>query len=432
MVKAKKICFLILLSLVPFEIFSQQNTIHQNSSNNINDLIIEALQNNPQLKAARSQTEAQKSKVDQVTAWEAPQVGVSFYQTPIQSFPNPVKDGMETDYFIQQMFPFPGKLSNMGKSAESNAQMYEEQYKELENSIIEQLKSAYYELYFIQKKIDINKENQKLLNQMTNITAKQYEVGTGKQTDMLRAQTELSTLINDGVNLENEKINSETMLNTILNRPPTGTFPEITSIEDSIPGWNYQQLSELAFENRAELKAMQSNIKMNKAELASSKLGYYPDIMVQLMYKNMTGTTKDFWSTMVGVNIPIAFWSKDKYSEKIEENRINISTAEEQYNSSKNMIASQVQNALIGIKSNKNLNDLYKDTVIPQAQQTLQSTLSEYQAGKTEFLMIIDAYKMVLMAKQDYYMAQMNYMQSQAQLEKAVGLSINDIKERIQ
>jgi len=36
------------------------------------------------------------------------------------------------------------------------------------------------------------------------------------------------------------------------------------------------------------------------------------------------------------------------------------------------------------------------------------------------------------MAKQDYYMAQMNYMQSQAQLEKAVGLSINDIKERIQ
>ncbi len=431
MVKVTKICLFILLCIFPFEIFSQHDTVQNNSSNNINTLINEAVQNNPQLKAARSQTEAQKSKVDQVTAWEAPQVGVSFYQTPIQSFPNPVKDGMETDYFIQQMFPFPGKLSNMGKSAVNNAQMYEQQYKELENSIIEQLKSAYYELYFVQKKIDINKENQKLLNQMTNITAKQYEVGTGKQTDMLRAQTELSTLINDGVNLENEKRDSETMLNTSLNRPPTGSFPEITSIEDSIPDWNYDQLSELAFENRAELKAMQSNIKMNEAELESSKLEYYPDIMVQLMYKNMTGTTKDFWSTMVGVNIPIAFWSKDKYSGKIEENKININTAEEVYNSSKNMIASQVQNALIKIKSNKNLINLYKNTVIPQAQQTLQSALSEYQAGKSEFLMIIDAYKMVLMAKQDYYMAQMNYMQSQAQLEKAVGLSINDIKGRI-
>ncbi len=338
---------------------------------------------------------------------------------------------METDYYIQQMFPFPGKLSSMGKSAESNAAMYGEQYKELQREIIREVKSGFYELYFVQKKIEINKENQILLQQLANITAKQYQVGMGSQSDMLRAQTELSTLINDGVNLEKEKRNDETMLNTVLNRPADGTFPNITSIEDTIPNWSFNQLSNLAYENRPELKAMQYNVKMNEAELASSKLEYYPDIMVQLMYKNMTGTSNDFWSTMVGVNIPIAFWSKDKFSGKVEENKINISTAEEQLNADKNMVASQVQNALIKIESNKNLIDLYKNTVIPQAQQTLQSTLAAYQTGKTEFLMIIDAYKMVLMAKQDYYMSQMNYMQSQALLEQAVGLSVNQIKEKI-
>ena len=397
----------------------------------INDLVAEALRNNPQLKAANSQTLAEQTKVKQVTAWDSPQVGVSFYQTPIQSFPNPIKNGMETDYYIQQMFPFPGKLSNMGKSAENNAAMYSEQYKELQREIIREVKSDYYELYFVQKKIDINKENQALLQQLTNITAKQYQVGSGSQADMLRAQTELSTLINDGVNLDKEKRNVETMLNTILNRPADGTFPEISSIEDTIPGWNFSQLSTLAYENRPELKAMKYNIKMNEAELATSKLEYYPDIMVQLMYKNMTGTTNDFWSTMLGVNIPIAFWSKDKFTGKVEENKINISTAQDQYNSSKNMVASQVQNALVKIESDKNLIDLYKNTVIPQAQQTLQSTLSAYQTGRTQFLMVIDAYKMVLKAKQDYYMSQMNYMQSQALLEQAVGLSIKQIEEKV-
>ncbi len=414
--------------------FGQEKT---NSS--LEELVSEAIRNNPQLKAAGSQTLAEKTKVNQVTAWDPPQVGISFYQTPIQSFPNPIKNGMETDYYIQQMFPFPGKLSNMGKSAENNAEMYGQQFKELEREIIREVKSNYYELYFVQKKIEINKENQILLQQLANITAKQYEVGTGRQADMLRAQTELSTLINEGVNLEKEKRNVETMLNTILNRPADGTFEVIPSIEDTIPtlsadeaGWNYRQLSSLAYENRPELKAMQYNIKMNEAELASSKLQYYPDIMVQLMYKNMTGTTNDFWSTMVGVNIPIAFWSKNKFTGKVEENKINISTAEEQFNASKNMVASQVQNALVKIESNKNLIDLYKNTVIPQAQQTLQATLVEYQTGKTEFLMVIDAYKMVLMAKQDYYMSQMNYMQSQALLEQAVGLDITQIKEKIQ
>lgn len=398
----------------------------------LDELVSEAIRNSPQLKAARSQTLAEQTKINQVTAWDPPQVGISFYQTPIQSFPNPIKNGMETDYYIQQMFPFPGKLSSMGKSAENNAEMYGQQFKELEREIIREVKSNYYELYFVQKKIEINKENQILLRQLANITAKQYEVGTGRQADMLRAQTELSTLINDGVNLEKEKRNVETMLSTILNRPADGTFEVIPSIEDTIPNWSYSQLSSLAYENRSELKAMQYNIKMNEAELASSRLQYYPDIMVQLMYKNMTGTTNDFWSTMVGVNIPIAFWSKDKFIGKVEENKINISTAEEQFNASKNMVASQVQNALVKIESNKNLIDLYKNTVIPQAQQTLQATLAEYQTGKTEFLMVIDAYKMVLMAKQDYYMSQMSFMQSQALLEQAVGLDINQIKEKIQ
>ena len=416
---------LIFYLLIPISIFAQT------ANDNLNALVNEALRNNPQLKAANSQTLAEQTKVKQVIAWDPPQVGISFYQTPIQSFPNPIRNGMETDYYIQQMFPFPGKLSSMGKSAESNAAMYGEQYKELQREIIREVKSGFYELYFVQKKIEINKENQILLQQLANITAKQYQVGMGSQSDMLRAQTELSTLINDGVNLEKEKRNDETMLNTVLNRPADGTFPNITSIEDTIPNWSFNQLSNLAYENRPELRAMQYNVKMNEAELASSKLEYYPDIMVQLMYKNMTGTSNDFWSTMVGVNIPIAFWSKDKFSGKVEENKINISTAEEQLNADKNMVASQVQNALIKIESNKNLIDLYKNTVIPQAQQTLQSTLAAYQTGKTEFLMIIDAYKMVLMAKQDYYMSQMNYMQSQALLEQAVGLSVNQIKEKI-
>lgn len=423
----KIICLLILSGMFQINISAQQ----VNTANGLDELINETIENNPQLKAARSQTEAQKTKIDQATAWEDPQVGISFYQTPVQSFPNPVKDGMETDYYIQQMFPFPGKLSNMGKSAENNAAMFEQQYYELEKSIVKDLKSTYYELYFVQQKIGINKENQNLLKQLSEITAKQYEVGMGKQTDMLRAQTELSTLINDGINLEKEKRNVETMLNTILNRHPDSTFNEITSIEDSIPSWNYDQLSNLAFENRPDIKAMNYNIRMNEAELNKSKLEYYPDLMVQLMYKNMTGTTKDFWSTMIGVNIPIAFWSRDKYSGKIEENEINISSAQDQLNAVKNMAASQVQNAIVQIESNKNLINLYKNTVIPQAQQTLQSTLNEYQTGKTEFLMIIDAYKMVLMAKQDYYMAQMNYMQSQAQLEQAVGLSKNEIEEKL-
>src|SRR3989304_9847868 len=58
----------------------------------IDSLVAEVLQNNPELKAARNITNAAKTKIDQVSTWEPPEVGVEFFQTPIQSFPNPFKD----------------------------------------------------------------------------------------------------------------------------------------------------------------------------------------------------------------------------------------------------------------------------------------------------------------------------------------------------
>lgn len=401
------------------------------SQDSLSFLIAEALQNNPQLKAAQNQFLSSQTKAEQVTAWDAPQVGIEFFQTPIQSFPNPIKNGMETDYFIQQMIPFPGKLNAMGLAADNNAKMFEEQFNALRNKIIRDLKSSYYELYFVQRKIEINKENQELLKQFIEIASQQYQVGMGKQTDIIRAQTELSSLLNEEVNLYKEEKDVETMLNTILNRPPYQPFGEIGEISEEISSFTFQQLLPAAVSYRPELKAMNFNIDMYKSELDASKLEYYPDIMTRLMYKDMTGTGNDFWSAMVGVNIPIAFWSKAKYSGKVEENELNIKTAEEQYNAMKNMISYEVQNAVVKLETNRNLYNLNKNTVIPQAEQTLQSTLAAYKTGKTEFLMLIDAYRMLFMAKLDFYMSEMNLMQTKAQLEQAVGLPINEIVNKI-
>jgi cobalt-zinc-cadmium efflux system outer membrane protein len=399
---------------------------------NLDELVAEALQNNPQLRSAGNQAAATRTKVDQVTSWDAPQIGVEFYQTPIQSFPNPLKNGMETDYFIQQMIPFPGKLSAMGKAAENNAGMIDQEHKALERRIIRDLKYAYFELFHVQREIQVNAENQELMKKFTEITRKQYEVGMGQQADILRAQTELSTLINQGVSLLKEKKVMESMINTTLSRPANAPLGYVPEVEYAPPQWTFEQLRPLALENRPELKGMNFNIDMNKAELSGSKREYYPDIMARVMYKNMANTTDDFWSAMVGINIPLAFWSSGKYTSKVEENELNVRKAEDDLASMRNMVSFEVQDALVKVQSNYNLVLLYKNTTILQAEQTLQATLSAYQTGKTEFLMVIDAYRMQLMAKLDFHMAVMSYMASQAQLEQAVGLNIAQISERVQ
>lgn len=338
---------------------------------------------------------------------------------------------MEVDYFLQQMIPGPGKLSAMGSAAESNAAMMSQSVRALERKIIRDLKTAYYELYLVQRKIQINAQNQDLMSNFVEIASKQYEVGMGRQSDILRAQTELSTLINDGITLQQEKQVVEAMINTILSRPVSSPLGYVPDIEGQIPQWSSERLQSLALESRPELKAMQHNIDMANAELVQSKREYFPDLMARVMYKDMAMTKNDFWSVMVGISLPLSPWSSSKFSSKVEENELNLRKVEEEYRNMKNMVSYEVQNALVKVQTNRNLVQLYKNTVVPQAEQTLQSTVSSYQTGKTEFLMVIDAYRMLLMARLDYHMAVMNYLASQAQLEQGVGLDIRDIEESI-
>jgi outer membrane protein, heavy metal efflux system len=394
-------------------------------------LISEALAQNPQLQAARNRAAAAKTRIKQASAWEAPQIGVDFYQTPVQSFPNPVKDGMETDYFIQQMIPFPGKLSAMGEVSRHSAAMLEQDIRITERKIIRELKTAYYELYLLQQKILINRENQSLMQKFIAGALKQYEGGMGNQSDILRAQTEFSLLLNEETILHSELQSVEAMIHTLLNHPvytPLGSVAEIRP--DSI-SWTAEQLQSLAFTNRPDLIAMNYNIDMNKADLVSSRREYYPDVMARLMYKNMTDTEHDFWSLMIGMDIPLAFWSGNKFKYKAEENRLKVAEAEDQLQTMKNMVSYEIRNTLLTLQTRYGSLNMYRKTLVPQSEQTLQSTLAAYQTGKTEFLMVLDAYRMLLMARQEYHMSLMNYMVSRAQLEQAVGLEITAIAQQI-
>jgi len=398
----------------------------------LNDLINEALQNNPDLNAARHENAAAKALIPQAKAWDPPQIGVEFFQTPIDSFPNPADKWMEMDYFVQQMFPFPGKRAAMTRSTESGSAMTEQKYRALEKKIIRDLKNAYYNLYLVQQKIRINAENQDLMHEFTTIAKRQYEVGIGRQADILRAQTELSILINEGINLEQEKRSVEAMVNTILSRPTDGTLPVVPDIVTTPPAFTFDGLKALALNSRPELQSMRENINMNQADLSAARLEYYPDIMFRVMYKDMRTTSKDYWSTMASASIPLAFWSSGKFKGKVDEKEQTLRKAEQDYRSMENMTLFQIRDALVNVQSNQNIVALYKNTLIPQAEQTLQSTMAAYQTGNMDFFSLIDAYRMVWMARLNYHMSAMKYMESQAELEQAVGLDMDEIALRSQ
>ena len=64
---------------------------------------------------------------------------------------------------------------------------------------------------------------------------------------------------------------------------------------------------------------------------------------------------------------------------------------------------------------------LYRDTLIPRAQQALEVTQISYESGKSKLLDVIDIQRELLFFEKSYWRALSNYQQQSAALEALCG-----------
>ncbi|MDP2886408.1 MAG: TolC family protein [Ignavibacteria bacterium] len=401
------------------------HTSHMNSQTDtttLDGLLAEVLSRNPRLQSSRTLARSAATRIPQAKAWDDPLIGVEFYATPISSL-NPLKDGMETDYFVQQMIPFFGKRSLMAEAATARTRMVEQSATTTERNLITIVKKTYAMLYSVQRRLDVNVENQRLLNQIIESTRAKYSVGSNTQADVLKAQVELAKLKNEQTTLNQDLANAEAMMNALRAVP---SHTQIGRVIDLIPKQFQGTLSDLyasALDYRPEVRGMGYEIEMNKADVAASQRERYPDIMVRGMYKSMMVGT-DQWSAMIGINVPLAPWASAKYSEKIEENTLNVLASEQSLRDMQNMVQFEVRDAWSRIQSKWEQIDRYQRTILPQTDQALQSTLAAYQTDKVDFLSLLDSYRMLQEFRMEYYMAVGEYFSGLADLERAVGTNL--------
>jgi len=391
-------------------------------------MIDELRQKNPQLQAARAAARMARNQAGVAGNLSAPMVGVDFYNAPASSFPDPLKDQMEIDYFAQQEIMFPGKLAAMATAENRRADMLELEAQTLGLRLIRNLKSAYYELYEVDQRLEINRENQVLVRQLQEITRKQYELGMGNQSDVLRAQTELSSLESAAYVLRQERRSMEAELNALLNRSADSPVPVIT-VQAPVPTeFQRSRLLPLAENHQPEIAGARSGIAMARAEKGAAFWSFFPDLMVRGMYKDMRAMNEeDSWSLMAGITLPIAPWTVPKYVSGYQKSLAGVDQAASQFEQARNMVRAALEQSLARVEAGQAVVRLNRTTIVPQAEQTLNATLAAYQTGKRDFMTLLDAYRMVWMARENLVMAVKNVLVSLADLEQAVGLSLPEI-----
>jgi len=410
----------ILLSLSPFCSFSSAQV--EESPLNVDRLVEEALQNNPEILAARAKWEAYKEKVPQASALEDPMLGLGIINLPT-SFSFRQDDMTMKEISLSQKFPFYGKRRLMGEMAGKEA---ESVYNEIEgkiNRIIREVKDAYYELSHIHRTSDVVQTNKGILEDFARIAETRYSVGEGIQQDVLRAHVEVSKMVDELIMLDQRRKALEAKLIALLNGSsdtPVGKPEEVTFRKLPL---SVEELQKQAVDVNPTLKAMKKMIEAKEKAYELAKREYYPDFNFRAAYgqreSGPNGPRRDMLTGMVELNMPIFY--KTKQDRKVAETKADVLNWEAQYRAMKNEILYMVADLTAMTNQRERQYELYRTGIIPQASLQVQSAMSAYRVGKVDFLTLLDSQMTLYKYELEYHQVITEYEKSLADLETAVG-----------
>lgn len=384
----------------------------------IKELVDEALQNNPEIIASRYSLEAMKAIPSQASSWPDPEVSISIEKIPEGSLDI---NEAEKIYSLSQSFPFPGKPYLRGKIAQWEVEKSSAQYRATVRRVIAQLKLAYYDLYFINKSIEITNKNIDILKNLAKTAESRYAVGKGIQQDVVRAQVELSRLYETLEILKGKKEATEALIRSILNRPPQASIGIPEDIRKTEFNFDFSELLDIALKQSPELYSVKTDVEKNKTSLELARREYFPDFNAKLAMRQMDGSITGY-DAMVGMSIPIYFYWKQKKG--VEEKTNFLSEALKRQEAAVQSITFRLRDLYVKIKTSDRVLSLYEKAIIPQAVISFESAIKAYETGLVDFLTPLESLIRLLNDELSYYTEFTNYQQNIARIEEIIDREI--------
>ncbi len=390
----------------------------------LGNLIEEALAQNPEIIAMRRNFDMMRARVPQAKALPEPMLSYGYNGNAIPLPPFDIQKGDPASartISVTQEIPYPGKLAIKGKMANVAAESEWWNYEQVQWNVIAEVKDAYYDLYYLHKAIEVVTKNKDLLEKFTRIAEASYAVGKGLQQDVLKAQVEVSKLIDQLTVLEQRKQTAEARLNSLLFREPETSVGTPTDIKPQDFSLGLLELNQLALSNYPTLKAQQRRIDREQYGVELAKKDFYPDFSVGVTYFNRPGMP-EMYGVNVGVKLPV-YWGQ-KQRPAVAEATASAAVEKQRLDSITTVLFFRIKDRLLAATTAQRLVKLYGTTIIPQSSLSLESAIAGYEVGKVDFLTLLDNLVTLLNYELNYYEQLTNVEKAIAALEPLVGLRL--------
>jgi len=171
-----------------------------------------AANENPALKAKFNEYMASLEQDSQVGTLPDPQLAFGYFISPVETRNGP----QQAKISLTQMFPWFGTLNTKTDVASDMAKAKYEAFEDAKSNLFFEVKSTYYDLYFIKQGIDITTGNIRILNSFRNLALIKIAAGKASGVDEIRVEIELTDLENYLMLLKDKEFVHSVKFNNLL------------------------------------------------------------------------------------------------------------------------------------------------------------------------------------------------------------------------
>lgn len=387
--------------------------------------VADALKTNPDLAQIQARADAMAAIPSQAGTLPDPVISFNALNLPVDSFDTHQEAMTQMQVGLSQTIPFPGKLALREEAAAFDANAALQSVAEAKLWLQSAVKKTWWQVFYLDRALEIVENNQALLRQFIQIARAKYEVGEGLQQDVLLAQLELSRLLEQQISLKGLRHKTSARLNALLNQASTRPLVLPATVELTLPTLSDEnQLIDQADQSRALLAAKRELVNAAQSRLDLAKKDYYPDLNVGVAYSGRDNTLSgdnraDFVSFKLSATLPIFF--NDKQDKAVDQKTSEWLQQKYALQDELNQVHAQISQHYSDFVRAKEQFILFKDGIIPQARQTVSSMLAGYQVSKVDFLNLVRSQVTLFNYEMQYWQVFAEANQALAQLLAAVG-----------
>lgn len=394
----------------------------------IEEAVAKTIAQNPTLSEVQARYQAMSEIPSQRGTLPDPVLGLNAMNLPTDSFNVGQEPMTQTQIGLSQVLPFPGKLSLAKTISEYEALAAGSSVEEVRLKLIRDAKSRWWQLFYLDRTLDVVASNQDLLRQFVQVAKTKYEVGDGLQQDTLLAQLELSKLFDQEIRLQAIRDNQAIQLNVLMDESPELPIVLPEKVSTELPKLRPETiLYDQAHTLRPLLDVEANYINAAEARLKLARKQYYPDFKLGVTYGDRRGDNplpiggprEDFLSVMLSVNLPI--YHKRRLDREVSQRRLELRQSNESLRDQWGVVRAEISSAATDYDEARKLFELFDTGIIPQARQTVASMLAGYQVSEVDFLNLVGSQVTLLNYEVQYWQALSSANQALARLTAAVG-----------